>query len=228
LPNYAGRLSRSDDGGATWSQKTVPVAMPAGVKPYTHRSLVALPDGTLLCTYYGTRPGQEKAHSGLLRSTDGGETWAYLAEIAYDPAAPLEGYDEPAMIRLASGELLCLLRTGGPMYQTRSRDDGRSWSPPVLVRDHGVCPDLCLMQSGILVASYGRPNAGIMLSFDGTGEHWEEVRDLYRGMGSSYTTIREIEPGLLAYFFDQSGFVGTEGPGPLNEIRVAYLRVRRP
>lgn len=224
---YVGRLSWSDDGGATWSDKTVPAAMPQGVKPYTHRSLVALPDGVVLCTYYSTRPGQEKAHCGLLRSTDGGETWAHFAEIAYDPAAPAEGYDEPAMVRLANGDLLCLLRTGGPMCQTRSRDGGRTWSPPVRILDHGVNPDLCLMQSGVLVASYGRPNAGIMFSFDGTGERWDEAQDLYRGVGSSYTTVREIEPGLLAFFYDQSGFIGTEGPGPLNEVRVAYLRIRR-
>lgn len=224
---YAGRLSWSDDGGATWADKTVPVAMPAGVKPYTHRSLVALPDGALLCTYYSTRPGQDKAYCGLLRSTDGGQTWAHFAEIASDPAAPAEGYDEPAMVRLANGDLLCLLRTGGPMFQTRSRDGGRTWSPPVQVLDHGVNPDLCLMHSGVLVASYGRPNAGIMFSFDGTGERWDEAQDLYRGMGSSYTTVREVEPGLLAYFYDQSGFLGADGPGPLNEVRLAYLRIRR-
>ena len=221
---YAGRLSWSDDGGTTWISKTVPVAMPAGVRPYTHRSLVAMPDSALLCTYYSTRPGQEKAHCGLLRSTDGGETWAHFAAIADDQAAPVEGYDEPAMVRLANGDLLCLLRTGGPMFQTRSRDAGRTWSPPVQVLDHGVNPDLCLMQSGVLVASYGRPNAGIMLSLDGTGERWDEVQDLYRGIGSSYTTVREVEPGRLAFLFDQSGFIGTEGPGPLNEIRVVYLR----
>lgn len=224
---YGGRLSWSDDGGATWSAKIVPVAMPPGVKPYTHRSLVSMPDGVLLCTYYSTRPGQEKAHCGLLRSTDGGETWAHFAEIAYDPAAPAEGYDEPAMVQLANGDLLCLMRTGGPLFQTRSGDEGRTWSPPVQILDHGVNPDLCLMQSGVLVASYGRPNAGIMFSFDGTGERWDEAQDLYRGMGSSYTTVREIEPGLLAYFYDQSGFIGTEGPGPLNEIRLARLRIQR-
>ncbi|MFH1570948.1 MAG: sialidase family protein [Gemmatimonadota bacterium] len=223
---YAGRLSRSFDGGTTWTHETVPVAMPAGAKPYTHRSLVALPDGTLLCTYYSHRPGQWKAYCGLLRSPDGGQTWAHFADIADDPEAPLEGYDEPAMIRLANGDLLSLLRTGGPICQTRSRDDGRTWGPPVEVGDHGVCPDLCLMQSGILVASYGRPNAGIMLSFDRTGERCEEAQDLYRGPGSSYTTIREVEPGLLAYYYGQSGFIGTGGPGPLNEIRVAHLRIQ--
>ncbi len=222
-----GTLWRSKDGGGTWESRRVPVKMPAGVKPYAHRSLVVMPDGSLLVTFYMRWPDQEKYHSGLLRSADDGDTWEYLADIAYDPDAPGEGYCEPAMVLLGNGDLLCMLRTGGPMFQTRSRDGGRTWDKPHQVMDHGVCPDLCLMSNGVLVCSYGRPNAGIMFSYDGTGEKWEDARDLYTGMGSSYTTVLEIEPGLLLYFYDQSGFCGTPGPGPMNEIRAAWVRVRK-
>ena len=224
---FDGRLFWSEDGGATWGQKTVPVKMPAGVKAFTHRSMVAMPDGSLLCTYYSNRPGQAKYHSGLLRSTDAGATWEYFGDIAYDPQAPGEGYCEPVVARLENGDLLCMLRTGGPMFQTRSTDGGKTWAEPHVVQDHGVCPDLCLMGNGVLVCAYGRPNAGIMFSYDGTGRKWEDAQDLYRGTGSSYTTVREVEPGLLMYFYDQSGFVRTAGPGPMNEIRVAYVRVKK-
>lgn len=224
---YRGTCYWSEDGGTTWRTEQVPVKMPPGTAPYTHRSMVAMPDGTLLATYYGNRPGEVKCHSGLLRSTDQGKSWEYFADIAYDPEAPLEGYCEPAMVLLANGDLLCMLRTGGPMYQTRSSDGGKTWSRPEQVLDHGVSPDLCLMSNGVLVCSYGRPNAGIMFSYDGTGTKWEDARDVYRGMGSSYTTIRELEPGVLLYFYDQSAFGYMDGPGPLNEIRMARIKVFR-
>jgi len=223
---YRGTFRWSDDGGSTWESREVDIRMPPGTPPFTHRSLVAMPDGELLATYYGNRPGEAKYHSGLLRSTDQGSSWEYLADIAYDPEAPSEGYCEPVMALLRNGDLLCMLRTGaGPLYQTRSTDGGRTWSKPEQVMDHGVCPDLCLMGNGVLVCSYGRPNAGIMFSYDGTGNRWEDAHDLYWGMGSSYTTIREVEPGLLLYFYDQSAFAGNPGPGPLNEIRVARIRI---
>ena len=200
-----------------------------GAKPYLHRSMVALLDGSLLCTYYSHRQGQAKYHAGLLRSTDQGKTWQYFTDIAYDAKAPGEGYCEPALIRLADGALLAMLRTGSstPMFQTRSTDDGKTWSRPEQVMGHGVCPDLCVMENGVLVCSSGRPNAGIMFSYDGRGRKWEDAQDIYRARGSHYTTVFEAEPGLLMYFYDQSGFVGKPGPGPLNEIRVAYIRVQR-
>ena len=132
------------------------------------------------------------------------------------------------MIRLANGDLLVMLRTGSasPMFQARSTDGGKTWSEPQQVMDHGVAPYMCLMQNGVLVCSYGRPNSGIMFSYDGTGHEWEDAQDLYRAEGSHYTTVFEIEPNLLMYFYDQSSFCLYEtSPGPLNEVRVAYLRV---
>jgi hypothetical protein len=240
-----GTLRRSPDGGVTWERKTVPIKnLPAGTRIYGHRSMVAMPDGSLLWTYYALRPGETKYHCGLLRSADRGDTWERFSEIASDPNAPDEGYCEPVMVRLGNGDLLAMMRTGSasPMFQARSTDGGRTWSAPEQVMDHGVCPDLCLMESGVLVCSYGRPNVSIMFSYDGTGTKWEDAQVLYgaRGgrtadpdwarwsYGSSYTTLLELEPGLLMLFYDQSGFVGRPGPGPLNEIRVAYIRVQRP
>jgi photosystem II stability/assembly factor-like uncharacterized protein len=225
----AATLHLSEDGGATWWKKPASVRLSGEEKLYLHRSMVALPDGTLLSTLYGRRPDEPKYFSGLIRSTDGGESWEYFADIAYDPDAPQEGYCEPAMILLANGDLLTMLRTGSssPMFQTRSSDGGKTWSAPERVMDHGVNPDLCLMDNGVLVCSYGRPGAGIMFSYDGTGTKWQDAQDLYRGPGSQYTTVFELEPGLLAYFYDQSGFCGTEGVGPLNQIRIASVRCAR-
>jgi photosystem II stability/assembly factor-like uncharacterized protein len=224
----SGTLHLSNDGGTTWQKKTASVKLPGEEKLFLHRSMVALPDGTLLSTLYGKRSGESKYRSGLIRSTDGGETWEYFADIAYDPNAPEEGYCEPAMILLADGDLLTMLRTGSglPMFQTRSTDGGKTWNTPEAVMDHGVNPDLCLMKNGVLVCSYGRPHAGIMFSYDGTGTKWEDAQDLYRGPGSHYTTVFELEPGLLMYFYDESGFCGMQGFGPLNQIRIAYVRVK--
>ena len=107
-----------------------------------------------------------------------------------------------------------------------SDDEGRTWSQPEAVADHGVCPDLLLMANGVLVLSFGRPNVDLLLSPDGTGREWLGPISLYRGMGCSYTSLREAENGELMAFFSQSGFCGTPGPGPLNMIRLARLSVQ--
>ena len=215
------------DGGRT-AAETVPglVTLPFRMRPNFHRSLVEMPDGSLLATVYGTQEGHKKYTSALIRTVDGGRNWRFLSVIAQSEEVGNEGFCEPVIARLANGDLLCAMRVGGPLYVCRSADEGRTWSQPEAVADHGVCPDLLLMANGVLVLSFGRPNVDLLLSPDGTGREWLGPISLYRGMGCSYTSLREAENGELMAFFSQSGFCGTPGPGPLNMIRLARLSVQ--
>jgi hypothetical protein len=203
------------------------VHLPFLMKPHFHRSLVEMPGGVLLATIYGTREEHKKYTSVLLRTRDGGKNWHFLSVIAHSEDVGAEGFCEPALVRLENGDLLCALRVGGPLYTTRSTDNGATWSPPQVVAGHGVNPDLLLMKSGVLVLSFGRPNVDLLFSADGAGHQWDTGLTLYKGPGCSYTSLIEAANGDLMVFFAQSGFCDIIGTGPLNMIRLARLSVTR-
>ena len=78
----------------------------------------------------------ETTRSALMRSDDGGENWEYYSTLAYDPASIID-YEEPALVRLADGRLVCTMRThvnpssdAKNMVVVVSEDDGFSWTPP--------------------------------------------------------------------------------------------------
>ena len=104
-------------------------------------------------------------------------TWEYLATVAYDPEVGLESFCEADLLALPDGEILCFMRTGGsggkhtPLYLSRSKDDGKSWSKPEPIADRGVWPNACRMKSGILACTYGRPDNWLCFSTD-EGKTW--------------------------------------------------------
>jgi hypothetical protein len=203
------------------------MTLPFVMKPHFHRSIVELPDGSLLATIYGTQEGHKKYTSALVHSEDGGKQWAFRSVIAQSENVGKEGFCEPALVQLANGDLFCAMRVGGPLHTTRSTDDGKTWSAPEIVADHGVDPALLLMRNGVLALSYGRPNVSLLLSSDGTGRSWGAPMQLYRGPGCAYTSLVEGRNGDLLVFFAQSGFNATPGLGPLNMMRLARLSVVR-
>ena len=108
-----------------------------------HRRILELPNGDLLATVYGTmkadktpstyQPKMIKTRVMLVRSTDRGLHWKLVCTIAVDPAIGTEGFDEPVLARVSTGEhegrLLCFMRTGRELYEAVSDDGGSSWSP---------------------------------------------------------------------------------------------------
>lgn len=201
------------------------MVLPIPLSPHFHRTMLEMPDGVLLATIYGHQEGHAKYTSALVRTEDGGRHWEMLSVIAHSEDVGSEGYCEPVVERLANGDLLCAMRVGGPLHTCRSSDDGATWSAPAPVADHGVAPDLLLMSNGVLVLSYGRPNVELRFSYDGTGETWTDPLTVYRGKGCHYSSLIEAMNGELMVFFSQSGFCGAEGPGPLNMMRLARLRI---
>jgi|SoiMethySBSTD1v2_1073268.scaffolds.fasta_scaffold13443_3 BNR repeat protein len=143
---------------------------------FIHRTLMEMPDGSLLATAYGwfkedTVPSSymknmDKFRSLLLRSKDRGRNWSLVSTIAVDHTIGEEGFNEPVLIRLSQGKhkgrFIVLLRTGSnkakwpnPLYQTESDDDGKTWIKPHPLVFDGVNPDLIEMKNGILVAGFG-------------------------------------------------------------------------
>ena len=85
------------------------------------------------------------------------------------------GFDEATLVvagdRVGFGSaaqtIICVMRSGGPLYRSISITAGRSWSTPTVIAPHGVSPQFALMSSGILALVYGRPDNYLRFSLDG-------------------------------------------------------------
>ncbi|QYM79379.1 glycoside hydrolase [Horticoccus luteus] len=107
-----------------------------------HRRILELPNGDLLATLYGwfegdTTPAAYRAtmhrtRAVLLRSKDRGKSWSMVSTIAAGADVGTEGYGEPALVRIGTGEhagrLICQMRTGYELREAISDDDGQTWS----------------------------------------------------------------------------------------------------
>ena len=177
----------------------------ASVPYICERQIFEEADGSLLMAGYsktgpatpeGLRAGKRYSH--LLRSADGGKTWNHAAVVG--PGG------EPAVAKTGEGRMTAVLRTGPfkPFHQTFSKDDGKTWSAPVLLEEGSVCPDLVPMSNGLLACSYGRPSGCLMFSADG-GKTWISHHVITDKTGFNYSAIVEVRPGRLLYVHDAGG-----------------------
>jgi len=224
----SGFILRSSDDGAAWSKTSAPLAglpfapgKPAGL--WGH--IVEMPDGRLLCGLYGRKPEHSKYINGVVESTDGGNRWRYLSHLCGDPSLGNEGPDEMDLVRLESGELLGVFRTGtkpdSHMHQVRSTDGGKTWSQPRDLRSVGVSPQLLLLSSGVLVCTYGTRDVYVMASWDGTGRDWSKPQLIYKGEGSGYTDLQALSEGTFRIVFDQSPFFSNKPGGKIVRVVVS-------
>jgi hypothetical protein len=183
LRNWIGTfVLKSTDGEQSW---TAPI--PVNVLPLKHAGTRLgcwqLPGGAILMGVYGRIRGYgeegegESTRSALIRSDDGGENWEYYSTLAYDPASIID-YEEPALLQLDDGRLVCFLRThvnpsgdAKNMVMTVSDDDGFSWTPPKWTKIWGYPAELTRLHDGryLMVYGYRRPPYGVrgLISEDG-------------------------------------------------------------
>lgn len=152
-------VTRSSDGGETWSEATELDASDIGWgSPYG--KILTMPDGTMLMAVYGGRvrpTGQENPkrenRSYLYRSTDHGKSWSRYAECFR--GAQL---NETALVQLPSGRILAAMRSrrGGQVWLAESSDDARSWSEPKQITPDNVHPaDMVLLPDGRVLMALG-------------------------------------------------------------------------
>lgn len=133
---------------------------------------------TTCCVRYD---GDTRETLEAIVSEDSGRTWHYLSTIA-GPDALLdakEGFDEPCMIKLAEGDLMCVSRVGGgrdqPLGRAYSSDGGKSWSQADRLPAWSVAPSMAQVQNGVIAVSTGRPGIFLWLSTDARGQNWQSV-----------------------------------------------------
>lgn len=144
-------------------------------------------------------------------NTENGET-EYVGEIKLDDEGVF--INEPHMIELPDGKLICHIRGEGEdlftTYQSFSEDKGKTWTKPERLLDEtgGAPPHLILHSSGVLISTYGRRKFpyGIMamVSTD-FGKTWEKDIRLYESKldedDLGYPTTIELSDGTLLTTF---------------------------
>jgi hypothetical protein len=210
---------RSTDYGETWSPPApiggIPITGPQG-SPYG--KMTELPDGTILMPMYvGSRHEPRTANSVVLRSRDGGETWADASMIA-------PGLDETALVYLSSGRLIAMLRDsrvesrGANLFQSESDDLGYTWTEPREITQPGQHPaDLLLLASGRLLLLFGHRNPpygvrGLVSRDEGATWDYDNQIVFTADSGSSdcgYPSAVQLDDGkiFVAYY-------AYESPGP--------------
>lgn len=211
------------------------------VGPLFMRSIIERNDGSLaaymagwfktdtaLCPYGRGRP---YSRSYVCESDDGGRTWRYLTTIGYEEIGS-EGYNEGSMRRLPDGSWLAVMRTGNardvncqdnPIMWSVSRDEGRTWSKPRRTGLQGCYPSLAVLSDGLLVMSYGRPGAMIAFSADGA-RTWTGATCVDATIGSGYTDVVELGPGLLLAGFGTQAYLDPQTGERSDGLRLARVR----
>jgi len=187
LRNWLGTfVLKSSDNGQSWS-----APIPVNVLPMKHAGTRLgcwqMPGGELLMGVYGRIRGYgeegegESTRSALIRSDDNGENWEYYSTLAYDPASIID-YEEPALLRLKDGRLVCFMRThvnpsgdAKNMVMVVSEDDGFSWTPPKWTNIWGYPAELTPLQDGryLMVYGYRRPPYGVRGIVSEDGITWD-------------------------------------------------------
>jgi len=192
---YIGMTYRFDAKAESFTMAESTIRVPEGMGEWMafNRDLFDMGNGVLLASVYGAATKGRRAM--LLRSTDRGATWTHHATLGPRP--------EPSVVRFSNTDMMALLRINGwmPMEQIWSHDGGKTWTPPIVLEEGSVDPDMVYMSNGVLACSYGRPGSNLMFSVD-RGKTWIHHRVITESKGFNYTAVREISPGRLLYVHD--------------------------
>ena len=155
--------------------------------------------------------------SFVLRSEDRGLSWEYWATVAFDPALILDFF-EPAMARLASGRLICVLRTQARpgrvdhLWCVHSDDDGASWSRPERTPLWGFPADVRQLADGRVLAGFAGGTADAFTLFELFEGKLEQYGNLARAsieLAKDWRTDRRLRrlEALLCVADTESSFI---------------------
>lgn len=226
-------LSRSIDGGQTWSEPRL-VTVPGYKWLACSDNVLPLPTGRLILPVYGEAEGDSVRTALVLLSDNFGLSWEKWAVVAHDSSGQVS-YNEPALVVLPNQEILCVMRTAGAHHWlavSRSTDDGQTWSPVHFTNVQGEAPDVLRTAQGTLVLGYrdfSPPGVSLAFSYD-LGRTWELETVLYAGLADrAYTSLVEL-PGdeLLVFYYVDHAAPDFGAPRARSAILVSRLSVTPP
>ena len=210
-----------------------PIALWGDMKLLPDNSVVA---GVYPVFYENETGGFDASGISFYRSTDNGMNWKIRGKItySYDPVIDPNGnkrlkdfgFSEPGFEILKDGTFLCVMRTDngfgqGPMYLSRSSDQGITWSYPKPFTPSGALPRLLQLENGVLVLSAGRPGVQIRFSLDGKGETWTDPFNMLPyGDTCGYSDLLATGPDSFLVIYSDFRYLNQD-----NEIRKA-IKVR--
>ena len=200
-----GMLTRSEDGGQTWSK---PVRLPEGILGPIKDKPVQLADGDILCPSSTEGAGGWRVH--FERTSDLGKTWQATPPVNDGKEI---GAIQPTILFHPGGRLQALGRTRqDKIFQIWSDDNGRTWGKMTLTSlpnpDSGI--DAVTLRDGrqLLVynhnvrsgtANKGRSPLNVAVSND--GEHWQAALvledDPKAPNGFAYPAVIQTSDGLV-------------------------------
>lgn len=190
----------STDGGRTWSAAE---RLPDGVLGPIKNKPVRLSDGTLLSGSSTEAPDSANAWRVHFEwSRDAGRTWQRSAP---PPAVRDVDAIQPALLVHRDGRVQALVRTRGPgrIYDTWSRDGGRTWSAlaPTSLPNPNAGFDAVTLRSGRHVLVYNPVTEGrtpLVVATSADGVAWTTVATLEREPGEySYPAVIEAADGTV-------------------------------
>ncbi|MCW8132408.1 MAG: exo-alpha-sialidase [Planctomycetota bacterium] len=195
-----GMLTRSQDGGQTWSPH---VRLPAGVLGPIKNKPVAGPGGTLLC------PTSCEAEGWRIRiqsTSDLGETWTSSAFLNANDWRAIQ----PSILLWPGGRMQLLSRTdNGCISQVWSTDGGKTFGPMTATElpNPNSGTDAAMLQDGraLLVYNHARrkvetwgARSPLNLATSSDGQRWEPLMTLESQPGEySYPAVIQGRDGRI-------------------------------
>ncbi len=218
---------RSTDEGQTWSE---PLKISDASHEYTTGpwdKLYVLASGRVIALLHCNMKPDAKKQGGPLGvytvySDDHGQTWTRspLNEVLHVSDNPLKkhewGFWEPALVEHASAKLLMLGRTTtGWLWESRSDDNGTTWSapvqstvpnpvaPPVLTRVPGTDTLALIHNPDVKLSDSWHGGERVALAFrtsQDSGRTWSAPTDIYRAPNNQlwvdYPAVRWVKGQL--------------------------------
>jgi len=189
----------SDDDGVAWSKyKTVSVA---GNGAYSfYGSVVNLPDGSLLQSWYGVAGAIFSSY--VIKSMDNGNTWS--APLAVLSSSTFQ-YTETSFMSLGGANIIGLARGENTDFYTQilSSDNGSTWKMKVITADTtaGIKSPPWLFNNGTPMCIYTnrKVNKIRLMSFK-NGE-WMERKDLCSLDAGGYPSV---DKNGVGWFWNQT------------------------
>jgi len=249
-------LRVSADDGASWSEPVLVVEAPGYfvvnndrvIQTRAGRLIVPVAFHRLRSTANDpARSWDPRAIALWYYSDDDGGTWKEASSWWTLPVATKSGLQEPGVVELAGGGLLCWTRTDqGSQYALRSQDGGDSWSAPEpseLKSPLSPAAIKRLPDSADLLAVFndhsgrfafpqqhrlygGRAPLVAAISHDG-GRTWPVRRLIEGGLRGqySYPAIHFVDGAVLLAYLDADGDGNDLGP-PSSRLRIRRISLR--
>jgi hypothetical protein len=191
----------SVDGGRTWSEAR---RLPDGILGPIKNKPVRLAEGSIIAgssTESDASPSVWRVHFEVTR--DEGATWSIVRPPLSEAASPIDAI-QPSVLVHGDGTLQAVGRTrSGRVFDTRSRDRGRSWTPLSLLElpNPSAGTDAVTLRDGrhLLVYNHtakGRTPLNVAVSHDGST--WNNVLTLENEPGEySYPAVIQTRDGRV-------------------------------